>query len=161
MTDDQEDREKYRELLEELRTMIPGAQVLFAFLLTAPFAARFSEIDRLGKILFVVALLAVAAAVFLFLAPAAYHRITGRADRRSRLAFGVRTALVGMALLGLSITCSVFVVVRFLFGFALASALATAAAAVALLVWVVLPALKARERRPHGGGNPTREEGRA
>ncbi len=28
----EEERERYRELLEELRTIIPGVQVLFAFL---------------------------------------------------------------------------------------------------------------------------------
>lgn len=36
-----EDRERYIELLGELRTVIPGVQVLFAFLLTAPFSSRF------------------------------------------------------------------------------------------------------------------------
>jgi hypothetical protein len=48
--DKEEERERYRELLEELRTIIPEAQVLFAFLLTVPFAARFSQIDSCGKI---------------------------------------------------------------------------------------------------------------
>lgn len=34
------DRLRYRELLEELRTILAGVQVLFAFLLTAPFSRR-------------------------------------------------------------------------------------------------------------------------
>ncbi|HEX2225883.1 MAG TPA: DUF6328 family protein, partial [Candidatus Binatia bacterium] len=111
----EEERERYRELLEELRTIIPGVQVLFAFLLTAPFAARFSQVDSLGKIIFTVSLVAVAIATVLFLAPAAYHRLATRRDRRGRLRFGVRTALAGLSLLGFSITCAVFVVVRFVF----------------------------------------------
>lgn len=43
MSSDSQDEqcERYRELLEELRTIIPGAQVLFAFLLTLPLASRF------------------------------------------------------------------------------------------------------------------------
>jgi hypothetical protein len=111
----EERREQYRELLEELRTIIPGAQVLFAFLLTAPFAARFAGVDRLGRIVFTASLLTVTAATILFLAPAAYHRTAGRLDRPARLRFGVTTTLAGLGLLALSIACAVFVVVRFVF----------------------------------------------
>lgn len=109
-----EQRDRYRELLEELRMMIPGVQVLFAFL-TVPFSARFSEIDALGKIVFAVSLVAVAIATVLFVAPATYHRLSDRHDRRGRLRYGVKTKLTGLALLGLSISCAMFVVVRFLF----------------------------------------------
>jgi hypothetical protein len=43
-----EDRNERRarelaELLQELRVMLPGVQVLFAFLLTVPFSARFGS----------------------------------------------------------------------------------------------------------------------
>ena len=31
------------ELLQELRIVLPGVQILFAFLLTVPFAQRFAE----------------------------------------------------------------------------------------------------------------------
>ena len=44
-----EDRNERRarelaELLQELRVMLPGVQVLFAFLLTVPFSARFGAV---------------------------------------------------------------------------------------------------------------------
>jgi hypothetical protein len=136
----EEERERYRELLEELRTIIPGAQVLFAFLLTVPFAARFSLIDAAGKILFTISILAVAAATVLFLAPAAYHRLASRRDRLARLRFGVRSTLAGMFLLALSITLAVFVVVRFLFeSTRLGAIVAAAAALLVVLLWYVLP----------------------
>ncbi len=45
----EQQRERYRELLEELRTIIPGVQVLFAFLLTVPFSSRFADLDELGR----------------------------------------------------------------------------------------------------------------
>ncbi len=144
--DGQEERERYRELLEELRTIIPGAQVLFAFLLTVPFATRFSEVDGLGKIIFTVSLLAVAAATVLFLAPAAYHRPTGHRDHRWRLRLGVRTTLAGLFLLTLSISCAVFVVTRFLFNSStLGTVVAAATAALAIAMWYVLP-IYSRER---------------
>lgn len=55
-------RERYRELLEELRTIIPGVQVLFAFLLTVPFSSRFTELDALGRRVFTGSLVAAALA---------------------------------------------------------------------------------------------------
>lgn len=137
--DADEERRRYRELLEELRTMIPGAQVLLAFLLTVPFAARFGQVDETGKTVFVVSLMCAAAATVLFLAPAAYHRFADRSDRRARLRFGVRTAVVGLMLLGLAVAGVTFVVVRFLFGGVLAGTLAGALAALAFGLWVVVP----------------------
>jgi hypothetical protein len=35
------------ELLQELRVVLPGVQVLFAFLLTAPFSAGFGSVSPL------------------------------------------------------------------------------------------------------------------
>lgn len=142
----EEQRERYRELLEELRTIIPGAEVLFAFLLTVPFASRFSELDRAGRIVFAVSLLSVSTATLLFLAPAAYHRIVGHGDRTARLSFGVRTALAGMTLVAVSITCAVFVVVRFLFGLAMGTAAATGVAVIALVTWGLIPFARRPER---------------
>lgn len=151
-----EQRERYNELLGELRTMLPGAQVLFAFLLTVPFASRFGEVDRVGKVVFTVSLMTVATATLLFLAPAAYHRLAPRRDRLGRLRFGVRTALLGLLLLGLSMACAVFVVVRFLFDSSTIGAiLAGGVALLALVVWYVLPI---RNRRRTGGEPETRSE---
>jgi hypothetical protein len=111
-----EQRERYRELLEELRTIIPGVQVLFAFLLTAPFAARFAEVDRIGRVAFLVSILAAAVAIVLFLTPTSYHRIATRTERLERIRLAVRTALLGLASLAVAITAGLFVVVRFVFG---------------------------------------------
>lgn len=112
---DDEDRERYRELLEELRTIIPGVQVLFAFLLTVPFSSRFADLDDVGVRVFALALVAVGLAAVVFLTPAAYHRISPHDDRRQRLRLGVRSTVVGMALLAVSVGAAVFVVIRFIF----------------------------------------------
>lgn len=124
--------------------MIPGAQVLLAFLLTVPFSTRFSEVDETGKTVFVVSLMCSASATLLFLAPAAYHRFADRSDRRARLHFGVRTAVAGLMLLGLAIVLATFVVVRFLFGGALAASLAGVVAALAFGLWVLVPTVDRR-----------------
>lgn len=135
-----EQRLRYRELLEELRTIIPGVQVLLAFLLTVPFAARFDKVDFIGKVIFTVSLTAVAIATILFLAPAAYHRLAGRHDRTGRLKFGITTTLTGLFFLALSTCCALFVVIRFLFDNTLLGALfAFSAALLALVLWYAHP----------------------
>ncbi|MGH2789034.1 MAG: DUF6328 family protein [Actinomycetota bacterium] len=37
------------ELLKELRVVLPGVQVLFAFLLAAPFSTRFNSVTKVQK----------------------------------------------------------------------------------------------------------------
>ena len=110
----EEERERYRELLEELRVILPGVQVLFAFLLTAPFSNRFAELDDLGRNVFAASLLGVALTAVMLMTPAAYHRLAPRLDRAERLGVGIVLTIAGMTLLGLSIAAAVFVVVRFM-----------------------------------------------
>ncbi|WP_298456884.1 DUF6328 family protein [uncultured Cellulomonas sp.] len=110
-----EQRRRYRELLEELRTVFPGAQVLFAFLLTVPFSARFDELDAVGTQIFALALVSVGLATVVLLAPAAYNRLTPRHDRGPRIKLGVRVAVVGMMPLAVAVGSSVFVVGRLVF----------------------------------------------
>jgi MFS family permease len=144
-----EERQRYRELLGELRTIIPGVQVLFAFLLTVPFSSRFAQVDPVGKAVFTVSLMAVAAATILLLGPAAYHRLADRQDRRRRLRYGVRLTLASLALLALSMACAVFVVGRFLFDDTrMGAGLAAAVAVTAAVIWYVMPGI----RRWRSGG---------
>ncbi|MCW8193843.1 amine oxidase [Proteobacteria bacterium 005FR1] len=140
LSDEERERTRYRELLGEVRTIIPGAQVLFAFLLTAPFSSRFSEVDEVGRAIFTISLLSVAAATVLFLAPAAYHRLADQRDRRQRLNFGVRTTLSGMFLLGVAVVLAIFVVVRFMFHSTPFGLMAGGFAAVlGILMWLIFP----------------------
>src|SRR3954447_17641339 len=63
------------ELLQEVRVVQTGVQVLFAFLLTAPLASRFPELTRFQRWDYFVTLLAAGFAAVLLIAPTAYHRI--------------------------------------------------------------------------------------
>ena len=156
---DEEERERYRELLEELRTIIPGVQVLFGFLLTVPFSSRFGDLDDVGVRVFALALVAVGLAAVVLLIPAAYHRIAPDDSRAERVRLGVRSTVVGMALLALSISAAVFVVMRVIFRvetLPLASSwsrttIAAIAAVVvgggAVVLWFAVPFLH-RSRRP-------------
>lgn len=145
------DRERYRELLEELRTVLPGVQVLFAFLLTVPFAARFSELDDLGRDVFAASILAAALTTVVFLSPTAYHRMAPNMDRADRVRVGVVMVVVGMTLLALSIAAAVFVVVRFIFNSTPLGLTFAAITAIAVVVaWGVVPRVSARGARSDG-----------
>ncbi|CAN5496191.1 hypothetical protein BH23ACT3_BH23ACT3_15990 [soil metagenome] len=133
---EEEERERYRELLEELRTIIPGVQVLFAFLLTAPFSSRFEELDEFGRDLYAAALTGVALAAVILLTPAAYHRLGSTNDRSTRLKIGIASTVVGLALLSASVVTSVFVVIRFVFDDGLfAELLAGLVGIVTIVMW--------------------------
>lgn len=134
-----EERERYRELLEELRTIIPGVQVLFAFLLTAPFSARFGDLDPLGRQAFTVSLVAAALAAVVFLTPTAYHRVNASQARARRIAVSVRAQLGGMVLLAFAITIAVFVVTRLIFSTTIGGVLGGVVVVAVGLMWWVLP----------------------
>lgn len=105
------------ELLQGLRVALPGVQVLFAFLLTVPFAAGFDRITDGQKRLLVFALAAAAVASICLISPAAQHRILFRAGqkeiliRRSNL-YGI----VGTAALGLAMAASLLLIVDVVIG---------------------------------------------
>ncbi len=133
-------RERYRELLEEVRTIMPGAQVLLGFLLTVPFASRFNEVDELGEAVYLIALVAVAAATVLFLAPAAHHRVAHDTDPQRRITYGIHMQLAGLMLVALGISAGLFVVVRFLFDWRLAIIVSLGIAALCTVTWLLRPA---------------------
>ena len=137
-----EARQRYRELLEELRTILPGVQMLFAFLLTAPFSPRFSDLDPFGRRLYGIALVGTAVAAVIFLAPASYHRVAPRQARHGRLRTGIRLMVAGMLVLGGSIVIAVFTVMRFIYGASLATLVAASLVGLMVVLWYVVPLLR-------------------
>jgi hypothetical protein len=128
------------ELLNELRVLLPGVQVLFAFLLTAPFASGFEKVTEFQRDLYAVCLLAALAATACLVAPTTYHRIRWRQrDKEAMLRSANVLALAGSAFLALSMTSSIFLVGDYLFS-RWAAVLVTAVTAVAFAaLWYALP----------------------
>lgn len=143
--DDEDQRERYQELLAELRTIIPGVQVLFAFLLTVPFSARFHLLDDLGHGIYAVSLLGTALAAAIFMTPAAYHRLARDPDRALRLRIAIRLTILGLAVLAVSVAGAVFVVGRFVFeSSAVGVVFAGLVGVTTLGLWFVLPLRRRR-----------------
>jgi hypothetical protein len=129
------------ELLNELRVVLPGVQVLFAFLLTVPFTLKFIELSGSQRAAFVTALLSAAAATALLIAPSAFHRLRFREhDKEAILQAGNRLTIAGLACLALAIVAAIYVVMDLMYDTPIAVLIAAAAAVAFLLLWFVLPA---------------------
>lgn len=137
-TQSRAERDRYEELLQELRVMLPGVEVLFAFLLTAVFAERFQDLDRLGLVVFISSLTTAAVTVLLLLVPAALHRFS-HLDRSERIRFATRFQMIGSITLGVSMCLALFVVVRFIFSTGVALWLVGGVGAVWLSLWYLFP----------------------
>lgn len=133
------------ELLQELRVALPGAQVLFAFLLTVPFAARFEDLNELGKYVYFGVLLCTAISIALLIAPSATHRILFRQkDKEFLVDLANRYALAGMAFLAVAIAGAIWVVSDFLFARAVTGVTVAFIAFFFVAIWFVEP-LRRRE----------------
>ena len=140
---------RLRELLQEIRVAQTGVQILFAFLITLPFSARFGGITQLEETVYVVTLCVAAASAALLIAPVAYRRQALRRGLKPRL---VRAASV-LAQLGLifqllAISGAVFLVVDVVAGLRWAAGICALLAAIYVLLWYVLPALDALRHKP-------------
>ena len=134
------------ELLNELRVTLPGVQVLFAFLLIAPFSQRFEEINDVQKYAYLAALVFTALGSALLIAPTPYHRIRFRdRDKEVMLRVGNRLALAGTVGLAAGISCALFFVTDFLFHSPVPELLTALVAGVIVFFWYGLPI--ARELR--------------
>jgi hypothetical protein len=131
------------ELLNELRVALPGVQILFAFLLTVPFAQGFQHVTSTQRTLYYLTLLATAVSTICLIAPSATHRL--RFHQRDR-AFVIESAnkylITGLVFLGVAIVLAVALITDFLYDHWITWA---APLAIALLVagfWFVRPLLR-------------------
>jgi hypothetical protein len=152
------------ELLQEVRVVQTGVQVLFAFLLTAPLAARFPQLTPFQRYDYFVTLLAAGAAAVLLIAPTAYHRILFRnGDKEYLVITANRFTLAGLAFVALSMVGALLLVSDLMFDGAIVVATGALAALGCVICWCVMPllrrsALRAGQLRSapapaHAGGN--------
>jgi hypothetical protein len=128
------------ELLNGLRVILPGVQVLLAFLLTVPFSARFEEATSIDRILYFVTVLLTVAATGALTMPAAYHRIRFRqGDKERMLRISNVFAIVGLVLLTFAMASVVFLITNVLYGLAAALPVALIALAVLGFSWFAVP----------------------
>lgn len=139
------------ELLQELRIVQTGGQVLTGFLLVLPFQDRFAEIGDGARALYLAVLSLTLASTVLLLAPVMIHRAVFRSHRKDRvLRLSARLARTGLAILAIALVGLVALVFPLVLGTAWGL---VAAAVMAAFVAVMLFAVPVRVGR-HTATNP-------
>jgi hypothetical protein len=140
------------ELLQEVRVVQTGVQVLFAFLLTVPFSARFDEITGFQRGAYFAALVGAAAASVLLIAPTAVHRILFRLGQKAYMVeVSNRLALGGLLSTAVSMVAVMLLVSDVMFGAAAGIVVGVVTAVAFVVVWAVFPLRRRRAvvpRRP-------------
>jgi Family of unknown function (DUF6328) len=128
------------ELLNELRVILPGVQVLFAFLLAVPFAQGWKRVTSFQKDVFFVSFVATALSSILLIAPSAFHRIGWRIEDKGRIvAAGNKLALAGLGALSIAVEAVVLLVADYIFELTTAVLTAALLGIVVLIFWLLLP----------------------
>jgi amino acid transporter len=131
---------EFTTLLNELRVLLPGVEVLFAFLLTVPFTERFHEVTTTQRVTYFVAFLSAALSAVMLVSPSVYHRVRWReTDKEHMLRTANTFALIGIAFLAVATGSSVYLVSDVLFAQAAAAVVTSLIAAVMICSWFVLP----------------------
>jgi Family of unknown function (DUF6328) len=125
---------EHEELMHELRALIPGAQVLFGFLLAIRFTTFFADLDDTQRYVYYATLLSTAAALVFYMATAAHHRLRFRAaDKDFTMQKGNRDAIAGTIAAALSFTGVLYLVTDLTFG--TPEAIVAALVLFALIAW--------------------------
>jgi hypothetical protein len=105
------------ELLQELRSLIPGAEVLFGFLLAISFTTEFTSLGDPERYVYYATLACTGIALVLYLAPAAHHRLRFReGDKDYLLRKANREVILGTVASSLALTGVIFLVSERVFG---------------------------------------------
>jgi hypothetical protein len=128
------------EMMGELRVALPGVQVLFAFLLVAPFNQRFGTASQFERKLYFATLLLTTGASILLIAPTVIHRLTFRHGQKEYIvSTSNRLVIAGMVVLAGAMTSAVALVTHYLFGQTTAIITASLVLLAFALIWFALP----------------------
>jgi hypothetical protein len=130
----------WAELLQEVRVVQTGVQLLTGFLLTLPFTDRFHRLSDASQALYLVAVALSAASTACLVTPVTMHRLLFRHGARPLLVnTSQQFAIAGLALLAGSIVS----VLTLIFGIVVSETVGVIVGCVAaltfVLLWLVLP----------------------
>jgi hypothetical protein len=136
------------ELVQELRVVGLGVQVLFGFLLSLPFTMRFTKLDGAQRGVYLTSLVLAAVATTLLIGPVAYHRLVFRQGMKEQLVrFANTLAILGLAAVGGAVLMAVLLVTDFVAGAVAAGVITAVLACMLGVLWFAVPLTQRRERR--------------
>ncbi|GAB0104273.1 DUF6328 family protein [Nocardia sp. JMUB6875] len=146
--DEQLDR-NWNFLIQELRVVQTGVQLLTGFLLTLPFQNRFTTLSPSMRWLYLGTVAASIGATVCLIAPVAAHRMLFRRHRIAKVVIAAhRYAFAGLGLLGLALTGVAILIFDTVAGGIAAAVVGVSAACLFLWVWLLHPW---RQRRGQAG----------
>lgn len=144
----------WTELLQELRVIQTGTQILTGFLLTLPFQARFSSLTAFQLTLYLALVIGAALATALALTPVAVHRLLFRDGAKEQIVdTGNSIAIATLGVVSLVLAGTVTFVFDVVLGDTSALIVGVTALVVLLGLWAVLP-LAVRPRSGTSTGRP-------
>lgn len=139
-TENQRLDRNWAELLQELRVIQTGTQILTGFLLAAVFQSRFEDLDEFQRDVYLVLVVSTEVTTLVGLAPVSLHRVLFRQQAKDRIVrytdYFVQVTLAGVALTVAGIGLLIFdLVLGRVWGIAFAAFILI----VVLVIWVVVP----------------------
>jgi hypothetical protein len=142
------------ELLQELRVVQTGVQILAGFLLTLPFQQRFTEVEDVDRRVYLVAFCLTVVATAFLVAPVASHRLLFRRREKATLvAIAHACARIGLVALALAVSTVVFVIFDVVTGTRWAVVATGAGILLFLVNWLLLPLGALRRDQASSGGH--------
>lgn len=130
----------FDELLQELRVMQTGVQLLTGFLLTLPFQARFADLDAYQRVLYLVLVALAVLTTGILIAPVSIHRaLFRRGYKRPLVLVSDRLARLALVLLALVVTGTAMLAFDVVVSRAAGIAIGVVAAVALLGLWLVVP----------------------
>jgi uncharacterized protein DUF6328 len=149
MDDRERSERQLAELLQELRVALPGVQILFAFLLTVPFAQGFQKVTDFQKNLYFATLMCTAISTACLIAPTATHRLRfHKRDRNYVIEVAHRLTIAGLVFLALAILCAMVLITDYLFDGAARWIWPGLVAVVIAVLWFLRPLLRTGSSGP-------------
>jgi Family of unknown function (DUF6328) len=153
------------ELMQEVRVVQTGVQVLFGFLLAAAFTNRFGELSQGERLLYFGTLVAAGAAAMLLIAPSSHHRILFRhGDKEHIVRMANRYAIAGLFCVAVAMVGALELVAIVVLGGGTGAVVAVIAVAGPLWCWYAQPLLRRRRlyrQAPRSGSAPASPARRA
>jgi hypothetical protein len=137
----------WNELLQELRVMQTGVQILTGFLLTLPFQPAFADLDDYQRTVYLALVVTSVVATALIVAPVSVHRSLFRQQmKRHIVTLADRLTRVALAVLALVMTGASLLVFDVVVGRTEGIVVGASVLVVLALVWVVLPEVLRRRQ---------------
>jgi Family of unknown function (DUF6328) len=141
------------DLLQELRVVQTGVQLLTGFLLTLPFQQRFSQLTTGERAVYLFAVSTSIIATGFLQAPVSVHRALFRRNRRREtVELAHKLAIVGILSLALAVIAVTTLIFQVLLGWTWGVVAGGLAAVLLIALWLVMPwTVRARSPKPPPG----------